>query len=122
MHQDFKTRFLVSDDPERSCGVAGQAWCNNADIYLPNLPDFSRADQLKKRAVKKYAELTMVSEDWVRRKCPKSRSFYAIKIKGAKGKWGVVVIDSTDPQLDAVKIEEVFVHTQRFLSLFAAKV
>jgi hypothetical protein len=121
MHQHSTTQFLVTDDPNTSCGVAGMAWCSTGDIYVPSLPNVHDG-ALKARAVKTYAKLTCVSEEWVRRKRPISRSFYAIKIRRKKEKWGVVVIDSTDQVLPQEEIAKVFFHTQRFFSLFATRV
>lgn len=122
MHQDFKSRFLVTSDQETSQGIAGHAWCQEPDVYVENLPDV-RHGKLKDRQVRIYARATHVTEQWVRDKKPRSRSFYALKLRNKRRKkWGVVVIDSEDAKLDQQKIAEVFKHTQRFLALYATRV
>lgn len=115
MHQDFKARFMVGDELTKTCGIAGKAWCDVADAVVQGLPDV-HSGQLKKRALAKYAKLTFVGEDWVEDHRPKSRSFIAMKIRAKRKKWGVVVVDSEDEELDHEKILEIFRHTANFLS------
>lgn len=121
MHQDFSARFRVGDELTETCGIAGKAWCDVADAFVAGLPDVHNGN-LTARAVKDYAKHTYISEQMVRDKKPRSRSFYAIKIRAKKKKWGVIVVDSEDTQLDREKIRQVFSHTQRFLAIYATRV
>lgn len=121
MQQDFSARFQIGEELAGDCGIAGKAWCDIADAFVENLPDVSTG-RAPKRDIDRYARETCTSSDWVRRNAPKSRSFYGMKIRHKQRKWGVIVIDSTDPQLDQPRIVQVFANTQRFLSLYASKV
>lgn len=121
MHQDFKARFRVGEELSKTCGIAGKAWCDVADAVIQQLPDV-HSGQLKARGVRKYAKLTFVSEDWVKEHRPKSRSFIAMKIRVKKKKWGVVVVDSEDEELEHEKILEIYGHTANFLSAHVRRV
>lgn len=121
MQQDFKARFMVGEELTENCGIAGKAWCDIADAIATGLPDVC-SGKPKQRAIKLYAKQTCTSPEWVRAKRPRSRSFYAIKVRRKSKKWGVIVIDSSDPQLNQELIVQVFSNTQRFLSLYATKV
>jgi hypothetical protein len=121
MHQDFSARFQVGEELTGNCGVAGKAWCDIADAFVEDLPDVHSGRPLKKD-IDRYAKETYMTAEWVRLRKPRSRSFYGMKIRHKQVKWGVIVIDSRDAQLDRNKIVQVFANTQRFLSLYASKV
>lgn len=121
MHQDFSARFQIGEDLTENCGIAGKAWCDIADAFVTGLPDV-HSGKPSKKDIDRYASETCMTAEWVRLKKPRSRSFYAMKIRHKQMKWGVIVIDSRDPQLDQGQIVQVFANTQRFLSLYASKV
>lgn len=122
MHQDFdKARFQVGVELSDTCGIAGQAWCDIADAVVQDLPDVHTGDP-KKKAIKNYAELTHMSVDSVTNLRPRSRSFYGMKIRANKRKWGVVLVDSREPKLDTALIVQVFRSTEIVLSYYVTKV
>lgn len=122
MHQDFdKARFQVGVELTDTCGIAGKAWCEIADAMVMGLPDVHSGHPAEK-TFRRYAKLTHMSVDSVMERHPRSRSFYGMKIRAKKKKWGVVLVDSSEPQLDEVRIVQVFRSTEGVLSHYVTKV
>lgn len=122
MHQDFdKARFQVGVDLTSTCGIAGKAWCDIADAIVMDLPDVHSGKPTKKE-FERYANRTHMSVESVKDRRPRSRSFYGMKIRAKKGKWGVVLVDSSEPKLNTDLIVQVFRSTEGVLSDYVTKV
>lgn len=122
MHQDFdKARFQVGVDLTSTCGIAGKAWCDIADAVVIGLPDVHSRKPTKKD-IDRYADLTHMSVESVKVRRPRSRSFYGMKIRAKNKKWGVVLVDSSEPQLHTDSIVQVFRSTEGVLSYYVTKV
>ncbi len=77
-------------------GVAGMAW-NREKVYMvANLP--AVANEPGDPDLAEYAERTGVSIDWLRRTKPLARSYCGIPIEVGGRRWGVVVLDSHNPE------------------------
>ncbi len=99
--QRSTTYFLAPDDADNVEGVVGVIWARNSELALttgaPLAPDADDA------AVQAYARTTFIPETMVRVELSKgktlSASFRGIPIEGKAGKkWGVLILDSRDPQ------------------------
>lgn len=88
--------FLIPDDADHAEGVAGLTWAQDGVYRVSELPDLS-ADP-PSDDWKRYAEATGVTVEWLRQERPHARSFCGIPVQ-IKGKpWGVIVLDSRNPQ------------------------
>lgn len=123
--QKVKSTFLAPDDADACEGVVGRAWACEGVIHQSNLPmiDKSSSDA----DIKSYAKNTWVSEVWVRNKIkqpkPLARSFigYPIKVNGRR--WGVVVVDSVDPNgvINPVNVSQQLVQLELFVDTILGK-
>ena len=96
-----RTTWTIHNDVLDRCeGVAGVAWHLNMLIQVPGkgeapLPDVSTSPS--DDDVREYARRTWVSDAQVRTIRWKARSYAAIVLRSSGRKWGVLVLDSTDP-------------------------
>lgn len=102
------TYFRVPDDDSRAEGVAGRAWAAPGRmVAVDGLPDMQKLpeDPLERvEAIERYAEATYVTEEWVERKRPRSRSIAGFAIERTNTDvWGVLVLDSRNPHMDLEK-------------------
>lgn len=123
--QKVKSTFLAPDDADACEGVVGRAWACEGVIHNANLPlidnNSSDAD------IRNYAKNTWVSESWVRSKMsqakPLARSFvgYPIKVRGRR--WGVVVVDSVDPNgvINPNSVSQQLVQLELFIDTIVGK-
>lgn len=101
-HTTKKTKaiFLAPDDPSLAEGLAGQSWVGNQVLIRPDLPDLNVPKPSKKK-VEEFARKTFCSDSMVqfmiRNKKPMPQSLAAIPVDVNGQIWGVVVLDSSDP-------------------------
>ena len=102
--QKTSVRFLAPHDTDRAQGIAGRAWAaasGTASAWA--LPDIRR-DTATSDDVRQYAEQTNVTGAWVKKRSPGSRALMGFTIETPSGvRWGVLVVDSREPDLDLVK-------------------
>lgn len=97
--------FFVSDSGDECEGVAGRAWVTEEAASATGLPPIG--SDSKKRDIQAYAESTGSDEAMVesllaqkrtqRRGPPIPRAIVAIPVERNGRNWGVVVLDSRDP-------------------------
>lgn len=110
--QRSNTCFRASaSDPESAEGFAGQVWAKNRTIVLNHLPDLK--DDSGNEAVRLYAEVSSVSEDWLRQRLkegkPCARSFCGMPVEVNNKLWGVIVLDSqNEEQPESSDLQEVY--------------
>lgn len=117
--QKTKVAFLVPDNTDRAQGVAGRAWAAlNQTASVANLPDVR--SNASPSDIRQYAQKTNVSESWVEKKRPGTRSMMAFTIEAPVGiPWGVLVVDSRNPDLDLVQVKDQYRHHGGVLSQLA---
>lgn len=93
------TRWRIHPDREGECeGVAGVAWFRNCMLTIANLPDVTKCEA-DDANIRQYAERTYVSQQNVREQRWCARSYAALGLRTADGRrWGVLVLDSMDPE------------------------
>ena len=91
-----KRKFYAPDDRDLAEGVAGQTWVENRLLSVEDLPDLG--PESTEAELKSYAARSFVSEEWVRKRRPRSRSYYGIPVEVKGSLWGVVVVDSRQPR------------------------
>lgn len=92
------------NSPDLAEGVVGKAWQNNQPVYKPNLPDLN-VERPTDLEFTRYAKETNMPLKWVRENWQKAqkesasmaRSYTAWPIEVGGKAWGVLVIDSTNP-------------------------
>lgn len=97
--QNSKAAFYAPDSADKAEGIAGRAWATNRPIVLCDLPDItenSRIRDKKSYATSTYCDIGMLDR-YIKegRKLP--RSIAAIPIESCGRVWGVVVLDSANP-------------------------
>ena len=114
--QKTKTRFRAPDDPQKTEGIAGRAWASiNKTAFAANLPDLESVSS--REAIAEWANLTNVSEKWVRKRNTHARSLMGFRVEKPNGKpWGVLVIDSRNPSLDKTRATTEFRNHGKVLS------
>ena len=109
-----RVRFRAGDD--RSCveGVAGRAWAAGTAVAI-DLPAVTRDSPLED--LRAYAAATFVPAEWVEKDPPETRSIMGFAIPTAGGvPWGVLVVDSTNPDLNKGLVAQEFQNHGRVLS------
>ena len=102
-----KQRWKVNlEKPSSNQGVAGKCYAESDSIHLTDLITCSNFQSTgARKAKKRYAKLTHVSEDFITIKNSKDpdyewpKSFWGIKILANGKPWGVLLIDSTLPNI-----------------------
>lgn len=100
-YQKSKIWFPIDDEREEGNeGVAGRAWFENGHITVTDLPDWQDTSAPERnRNCKEYAAKGFVSIPTAQRLDIKSRSISATIVRTPSGqRWGVLVLDSRDPQ------------------------
>lgn len=99
--QNTSTVFLAPDDADNAEGVAGKTWAEGREVVvrihsLPKVGD--------EKSMREYADKTGVSYDWVRNQVERKRQFAAyyrgIPIEVNSTKWGVLLLDSRNPNAE----------------------
>lgn len=96
LSQQSKALFWVSDESDKTEGIAGRAWSTGQAVDVANLPSITRTT--KPRTMQRYADQTFCPADMVRAYAqgnrPTPRSVVAIPVERYGKLWGVVVLDS----------------------------
>ncbi|MBX6966024.1 hypothetical protein [Alcaligenes faecalis] len=101
-HMSKKTAiaFHVSDDSDKTEGIAGKAWACGEALCVTDLPvmDSNSKDRPKKLyAGKTYCDVRMI-EDYISRSRNMPCSIVATPVERHGKIWGIVVVDSRYPQ------------------------
>lgn len=100
-HMSKKTSiaFFVSDDSDKTEGIAGQAYARRGAVCVANLPEMNAATGV--RAKKDYADRTFCDTrmiaSYISKERPMPRSAVAIPVERHGNIWGVIVLDSRYP-------------------------
>lgn len=119
--RNSRTVFFAPDDPDRAEGVAGIAWAWNTVVFKEHLPDLRNETVTEDRLVE-YANNSNTPLEVVRQLNPVSRSLCGIPIEVNGRVWGVLVVDSRQPQLPQALIEQHYVLAAKFLSRILERV
>ena len=113
--QKTNVRFLAPDNTDRARGIAGRAWAAlSKTASATSLPDVQRNPT--SADIQQYAEQTNVTESWVKKRRPGTRSMVGFTIETPNGKpWGVLVVDSRKPDLDLVQARVLYRHHGKVL-------
>ena len=115
-------RFRASsDDPDRAEGIAGMAWVSDRDIYVHSLPGVGQVNATD-TDLSTYASETGMQVAEIRAMKPKARSFYGIRVEVAKGRWGVIVIDSAHATLKQKTVESSYARIAPSLSVLLTRI
>jgi hypothetical protein len=87
--------YRAPDEADDAEGVAGRAWVTKRVILVSKLPDLHTAPSEEDFRV--YAEQTFVSVAWAKKHRPSARSLCGIPVEVSGTPWGVIVLDSRDP-------------------------
>lgn len=111
--QKSRTAFLAPDDADRAEGVAGQTWAQNRVVPLDKLPDINENPPCDVLA--EYARRTWIAEARLQKQRQHARSFCGIPVE-VKGKlWGVIVLDSRNPEVINQNADQFYSLIGRFL-------
>lgn len=100
-YQKTNVRFTIDDlDETRNEGVAGRAWFKDATISVLDLPNWQECrNPSNNRDCQTYAERGYVPMEKAAELGIKSKSISGTVVRDRKGqRWGVLVLDSRDPQ------------------------
>ena len=96
--QNSATVFLAPDDADQAEGVAGRTWAKSCEMTVEglSLPKIDDSESMSK-----YAEKTCVKLIWVQAQVgankPFATCFRAIPIEVSGEMWGVLLLDSRNP-------------------------
>lgn len=101
--KNVKSTFRIPEDGQGAEGAAGKAFFRENPFKLPSegkiLPVLTT--QSSKDHIEEYANSTFVNEQWINSRLgkekPLARSLFAFRIKCNGKPWGVMVVDSVDP-------------------------
>ena len=100
--QKTSTAFLAPDKADLAEGVAGQAWVRDESVVVSDLPNIGGNNPSDKN-LDRYAVRTWVSKRWLRRNKQHARFFCGIPVEVRGKPWGVIVLDSRNPNPEVVK-------------------
>ena len=109
-----RTIFLAPDDADQAEGIAGQTWAQNRVVVVNGLSDIN--ENPSRDMLAEYAQQTWIPETWVLQKQRQhARSFCGIPVQ-VKGKlWGVIVLDSRNPEVIDQNADKFYRLIGRFL-------
>lgn len=123
MTQHCTVAFRVSHKGRRAEGVAGMAWERRGTCTVSNLPEIK--DEFSTKEIEQYIRETHVPRKWVTRRLkenkPFARSMCGITVV-AGGVWGVIMIDSIEPDAIDGESEDKYELFGRSLSTMLKKV
>ena len=96
--QGTNTVFRATDDPLSNEGVAGVSWGFDRPVTVLDLPNVGEDANPTDQEIANYAKLSWVDGEWVRANRPAARSLLAFPVEVKNEPWGVIVLDSRDPQ------------------------
>lgn len=91
------------EHPDDAEGVAGQTWARNRTVIVSDLPDLN-IDNPQETDIIEYAKRAFVTKEWIcnrmqtNRRGLQCRSLFGICIEVKGIPWGVLVIDSRNPE------------------------
>lgn len=100
MSKKSQVAFYISDDSDKTEGVAGRAWASDQVIFeekLPKIETLTSEPRQKVYARRTGCDLQMIKER-VARGAPMPRSIVAIPVRRFGKLWGVIVLDSRYPE------------------------
>jgi hypothetical protein len=112
--------FKAPDDADQAEGVAGKTWAKAGVVNVSHLPDLDDAPQEKD--FESYSRATGVSVEWLKKRRPKARSFCGIPVEVKGASWGVIVLDSRNPDGIPVSSEVHFRPVGRILGKLLERV
>ncbi len=105
-------RFRAPDDGEACQGVVGFAWRHRDWVLVPDdrVPLPSLNDTSPQDDIEKYANLCKVDPAWVtgqlQKRRPLAKSYAALRVQLRGKPWGVLVLDSRNPEpIDKEKLD-----------------
>ena len=113
--RNSKTVFYAPNDPDNAEGIAGIAWASNTIIYKEELPDV-KDKSCSEEKIREYSQASNTPIEMVKEKRPVSRSLCGIPVEVKGVVWGVLVVDSRQPQIPKDLIERHYALTAKFLS------
>lgn len=105
--QRSKTKFYISDKSSQTEGVAGKAWCTDEAVIRANLapihtPENENDIEDKKNRAQEYAKATKCPEHMLQKYIQENEnpplSIAAIPVRVRGQIWGIIVLDSQNPQ------------------------
>jgi hypothetical protein len=108
-YQHSTTCFKIDDESESgNHGVAGQAWFKDAQVTVSDLPIWpENGTQENEKVCQEYAKKGNITIEVANKLEIKSRSISATVVRNRKGeRWGVLVLDSRDPEGVALNHEK----------------
>jgi hypothetical protein len=99
-YQKVKVRFTIDDEGvEKNEGVAGRAYFTNGMLVVLGLPEWPTPGDANHPVCKEYCQKGYVTWQKARELDVQSRSIAAVVVRNKAGeRWGVLVLDSRDPQ------------------------
>lgn len=88
--------FKAPDSADNAEGIAGQAWARAKTVRVTDLPDLANSPSLED--ISRYAGKTWIATENAGRRLPKSRSLMGLPVEVKGRLWGVIVLDSRNPQ------------------------
>lgn len=101
IQQKSNTQFLIDDNnEEKNEGVAGRAWYTNSRVTVSSLPQWNEGVSWKSdQNCIEYAKQSFLTLEKASQLTIKSRSITATIVRNQQGDpWGVLVLDSREPQ------------------------
>lgn len=99
----------------RAGSVAAQAWQQRSKVEVTNLPDvFSRP--AKPADIAEYASKTFSDERWVHKERPRSRWICAWAVEVGDSRWGVIVLDSSEPLPRTGELDQIYLTTAKLMA------
>lgn len=92
-----RTAFLAPDDADRAEGIAGQTWARNRILVVNELPDINKSPP--QGVLEDYARRTFVATEWLQGTRRHARSFCGIPVEVKGRPWGVIILDSRNPNV-----------------------
>lgn len=114
--QRTSAAFRATDNADSNDGIAGQVWSRRRAVLVADLPSLQGQPTDEDYAA--FAERTFVTVEWLKRKRPFARSLLGIPVEVKGEVWGVLVLDSRDPQGVNSATEQKYRPFARYLGKF----
>jgi hypothetical protein len=105
--QKIQSVFRAPDDADKAEGIAGKTWITSKVVSVTGLPDLSSSElrrnpHQRENCITEYAEKTNVNRRWIEERLstrrPIARSYCGIPVEVGSEMWGVIVLDSQNPE------------------------